>query len=106
AVWGKPRPVVNLSGPLGATMLTNGGVIRRCDVDQPELHALPALPLIDRKAARGMNPLATAFEKRAAEFLAVRAKRNGVDGGTVAGAQACAHMRVPHRIRINDQMRR
>src|SRR4051812_32924357 len=57
------------------------------NVEQPELHALLALPAVDRERACRMHGLPAMRHERRAELLADGAERNGVDAGTVTGAQ-------------------
>ena len=83
-----------------------GPVIRRRDIEHAQLHALIALPAIDRERSRHMQGLAAIGDQRVAELLPDRSKRDAVDDGAVAGLEADAQMRLPHFIGIDQLMRR
>ena len=76
--------------------------IRRRDIDDAHLHALGALPAIDRETAGDVHRLPAALEQRIAELLAGGAERDRIDGRAVARAQPNANMRLPDRLRIRD----
>ncbi len=77
------------------------GVGRR-HVDQPQLHALRAVPAIDRQRAGGVHGAAATLRERGAELLSDRAKRDGIDDRAVARAQAHAHVRLADLLDIGD----
>src|SRR5262245_28038959 len=66
--------------------------IGRGCVDEAELHALLALPPVERERAEGVDCAAAAREQGLAELLPHGAKGDGVDGAAVARQQADAHM--------------
>src|SRR5579864_9201858 len=59
-------------------------LIRRSDIEHAQLHALASLPAVDRERSRHMQILAAMGDKRIAELLSDRPKRDAVDDRTIA----------------------
>ena len=68
----------------------SGKMLCRCDIGQPKLRTLLALPTIEREGAGGMHLPSAVLHDRSAKFLTDRAKGNGVDAGTVGRFEADA----------------
>src|SRR3989442_15765347 len=81
-------------------------LIRHGDVEDAQLHALGALPAIERERSRDMQRLPAMADQRVAELLADRAKRDAIDDRAVARLEPQAQMRLPHFIGVNQLMRR
>src|SRR5579863_4864288 len=80
-------------------------LIRYSDIEHAQLHALSTLPAIDRERSRHMQILAAMGDKRIAEFLSDRSKRDAVDDCAIARFEAHAQMRLAHLVGIDQFVR-
>src|ERR1035437_8401002 len=69
-------------------------------IDDPHLHALLALPAIDREVACRVHKAAAILEQRLAERLSGGADRDRVDDFPVAGFEARADVIFPDQVGI------
>ena len=77
----------------------------RRDVGEPELHALFALPAVDRERAGGMHPPPAILHERGAEFLTGGAEGDGIDARAVGGFEPHADMRLTGLLGIGKRVR-
>src|SRR5579871_4120774 len=80
-------------------------LIRHSDIEHAQLHALASLPAIDRERSRHMQVLAAMGDKRIAELLSDRPKRDTVDDRAIARFKSHAQMRLPHFVGIDQLVR-
>src|SRR5487761_2580813 len=81
-------------------------LVRHRHVEHAQLHALGALPSVDRERSRDMQRLAAMRYKRVAEFLPDRPERDAVHNSAVAGFEPHAQMRLPDFVVIDQLVRR
>ena len=74
----------------------------RRKVGNPQLHALFALPAVDRDVTCRVQDAATVVEQSSTKRLAHGPKCDGIDEFSIAGPESCPHMAFADRICINE----
>src|SRR5919201_6894332 len=88
------------------TLMNAEAPVSRCHIDEPQLHPLEPVPTVEAQGAGRMHALPARLLQRASKLLSGGAKGNGIEDRTVAGAQSHAHMRLSHRVGVDQGMRR